>query len=243
MSDKRDLTCLPLESPQERHVPVTSTLDFTPRSQARDASIAVLSSGSPEDLAWLREQIACGESLARQGPKTNGTEEVQLILREPSKRSVEKFHDACKLAETTLKYGNYGVMMYRLSRNLALDKAKAPRLPSLQLTGFSDMIRESAGFNGNTSSLTIASPVSEIGGWRDVPISLQDDAQEEAEHDIRDSLVETQDSDELEREWEIKEAQALTVTEILPSNVRAVQISSPSKQSPRSDPVNEGHLY
>ncbi|KAI4868519.1 hypothetical protein F4820DRAFT_444929 [Hypoxylon rubiginosum] len=204
------------------------TLEFTPRDQAHDASIAYLKSRSADDLSRLLDERDRGESHVHRGPKTNGTEEVQCVLREPSIKSVERLHHVCKQAELSLRYGNSGRLVYNFSKSLAWNKASgAPRLPSLHLTDFGDMVKESIPVFNDLHVSRNPTPISEAGGWRDLPSSSQSDMYENPEYDSHDSSRETLDSNAPETEWEMQEAKALTVTQIPTSKVRKVQIGSP----------------
>ncbi|XXG94689.1 hypothetical protein Hte_000946 [Hypoxylon texense] len=204
------------------------TLEFTPRDQAHDATIEYLKSGTEEDLSRLLDERDRGESHVRRGPKTSGTEEVQCVLREPSIRSVERLHNAFKQAEVTLRYGYSGRIVYNFSRSLAWNKAsRVPRLPSLQLIDFGDMVRESIGGLNELRLSRSSTAISEPGGWRDLSSSPQGDAQEDPECDLHECSLELLDNSAPEAEWEMEEAKYLTMIPIPTSKVRKVQISSP----------------
>ncbi|KAI1780021.1 hypothetical protein F4818DRAFT_437314 [Hypoxylon cercidicola] len=217
MANKKYLISSPLE---------LQTLDFTPRGQAHDASIAYAKSGTSKDLTRLLDERDRGETHVRRGPKTNGTGEVQRVLREPSIRSVEKLHHAFKQAEFSLRYGSCGRLLYNFSKSLAWNKARVPRLPSLQLTDFGDMIKESmAAFSSNTHVSHNPTPVGEV--RRDPSSSSRDDTHEDPDGNPDDLSLKLLDSNVPEAEWEMQEAKALTVIQVPISKVRKVEINLP----------------
>ncbi|KAI1768255.1 hypothetical protein GGR53DRAFT_532951 [Hypoxylon sp. FL1150] len=211
----------PIENRPGTQVPTrVPTLEFTPRDQAHDASVAFLENHTSEDLTRLLNERDRAESLVGRGPKTNGTSEVQSVLSEPSIRSVARLHDACKQAEMSLKYGTSGRLVYNFSKSIAWNKTRAPRLPSLQFTSFGDNA-----FHSSKPPISRTSPpVSEAGE------DLSGPSHEEAECNIRDSILEMLD----ETEWELQEAKVLTVLQVPTSKVRKVQISH-GCQSPALD--------
>ncbi|KAI6093834.1 hypothetical protein F4821DRAFT_252834 [Hypoxylon rubiginosum] len=213
------------------HTASVPTLNFTPQDQAHDASIAFIETHTSEDLNRLLSERDRGGSLVVRGPKTIGTSEVHRVLSEPSIRSVARLHEACKQAEFSLKYGTSGRIIYNFSKSLAWNKARAPRVPSLQLRSFGDMVKGSTtlieGSNRSVSHTSI--PINEVGGGKDTPNSSHGDTHEEPEpepdYNPRDSILKMLDIDAPETEWEIQEAKALTVIQVPTSKVCTVQIS------------------
>ncbi|KAI1416059.1 hypothetical protein F5Y13DRAFT_206991 [Hypoxylon sp. FL1857] len=200
-------------------------VDFAPRTQGKRATLAFANSGRPNDLAKLLDEQNRAERHVSQGPKTIGNKEVHLILREPSIRSVERFYHVRKQAELSMKYGIPGEVAYNFSRSVTWNQTNAP---SLQLAGF-----EHRGVFSNTpgpmpissplstcstmvytSNSRQLSPISEPGGWRDLPYPNS----EESEFNLRGSVRVPLD------EYEVGEAKVLKIRKV--PFVSNVEISS-----------------
>ncbi|KAI2467748.1 hypothetical protein F4781DRAFT_300683 [Annulohypoxylon bovei var. microspora] len=212
----------------------TAMMNFIPRTQGHEATIAYLHSGRTSDLSQLLGERDRAERLVYQGPKTKATREVQEILREPSIQSVEQFYRVYMQAEFSLKYGIAGELVYNFSKPPSWNKANVPRLPSPQPKDFSTMMKGQKALIRNSShiprnpatpidwidtetSRSLArsnsrplSVISEPGGWRD---SSQSDTHEEQMHDLRSPSLAALDVN-TEDEWDIGEAQILTVTRV-----------------------------
>ncbi|KAI1208782.1 uncharacterized protein F4807DRAFT_133980 [Annulohypoxylon truncatum] len=238
-----------------RNAICVSKTNFIPRTQGHEATVAYLESGSASDLSQLLSERDRAERLVYQGPKTKATQEVQDILREPSITTVGRFHRVYKQAEILIKYGIAGEIVYNFSRSPSWNKANISRLPSLQLKNFSDIMKRHIGLPSNTSSIPRSpstpidwivlgasgstaphdvrrpSIVSEPGGWRDLPPL---DTNDERMGDVHSPSSVAQDSN-LEDEWEIEEAQILTVTRV---PIRQVHIT-PKRGSIESAKVSE----
>ncbi|KAI1107789.1 hypothetical protein F4804DRAFT_328816 [Jackrogersella minutella] len=221
-----------------------ATVNFTPRTQGRQATLAYLDSSRPDDLVNLLDERDRAERQAAQGPKTKGTREVQRVLREPSIKAVQQFYRVCKQAELSLRYGIAGEIAGNFSKSLGL-KTNVSRL---QLNDLVTTIRSPRGGFGTTSiprtpftpitwldlgtptapinSSPPPTPISEPGGWRDLAHS---DADEERESDLRSPSPATSEIDIGEGEWEVQEAQILTVTRVPIRQVRTKHIG-PSKR-------------
>ncbi|KAI1177492.1 hypothetical protein F4777DRAFT_587298 [Nemania sp. FL0916] len=119
--------CLQDHSPRN-----DATTAFTPKDRGREETIAWLATGSPEHLVSLHaEQERATKNL--QQPMTQGTKEVQLILDQPSRQSIEQLHNVKGRAEMAVRYGAPGIVAYNFSKSLNWNKAFASRVPSLQL--------------------------------------------------------------------------------------------------------------
>ncbi|KAI1455691.1 hypothetical protein F4805DRAFT_476589 [Annulohypoxylon moriforme] len=231
-------------SSDRRNAARASMIDFTPRTQGREATIAYLDSGRTSDLSRLLSERDRAEKLVCKGPKTKANQEVQDILREPSIKSVEKFYRACKQAELLVKYGIAGEFVYNFSKSPSWNKANIRRFPSLQLREFRMMVKRHSVFPGNTSNIPRSpstpikwvdlgtsgstarhddnrrpSVISEPGGWRDMSSLGRN---EENTCDPRSPSTAAHENS-IEDEWEVEEAQILTVTKV---PIRQVRITS-----------------
>ncbi|KAI8632026.1 hypothetical protein F5Y19DRAFT_422885 [Xylariaceae sp. FL1651] len=120
-----------------------TTTTFMPQERGRDATIALLNTGTPESLAKLLTERDHAAKQVRRGPKTKGTTEVQLILRKPSCKAVEKLYRVRQQAEVAVRYSAPAVVAYNFSRSLRWNQKSALKLPSLQLRAFGPaMMRE-----------------------------------------------------------------------------------------------------
>ncbi|KAI0889929.1 uncharacterized protein GGS22DRAFT_183277 [Annulohypoxylon maeteangense] len=209
------------------------TTDFTPRAQGQEATIAYLESGRTSDLSQLLSERDRAERLVYQGPKTKGTREVQDILREPSVKSIEKFYRVYMQAEILIRYGIAGEIVYNFSKTPSWNRANVPRLPSLQLKDINVMIQAHNGFPSKTSNIPRSpstpinwidlgasgpaarrdnrqlSIISEPGGWRDSHLATDD----EQTCDLH-SPSQVAHENSVEDDWEVQEAQVLTVTRV-----------------------------
>ncbi|OTB08808.1 hypothetical protein M426DRAFT_7528 [Hypoxylon sp. CI-4A] len=193
----------------------TTAIDFIPQCRGRKATLAWLNSSSPSNLNQLLNERDRAKRQTREGPKTLGTKEVHLILREPCIASVRLLYSVCRQAEVSNKYGIPGEFAYNFSKSVGLDMTSAPRLPSLQLTDFGEMMKEHKGL---FSSPRCLSPISEPGGWRDLSerdladytFNNNDLSLEENEpYSLKQAL-----EDALDEETVLEEAEYLTITKI-----------------------------
>ncbi|KAI0898367.1 hypothetical protein F4806DRAFT_356628 [Annulohypoxylon nitens] len=209
-----------------RNAICVSTMSFVPRTQGHEATIAFLESGATSDLSWLLRERDRAERFVSRGPRTKATKEVLEVIRKPSIKTVEKFNRVYMQAEMLMKYGIAGEIVYNYSKPLSWNKANMSRLTSMQLKDLRAMIyrlpRRTPSIPRNPptpidwfdlgASRTTPfrrsrqSPiVSEPDGWRDLPPSpgVQDD--------------------NIEDDWEIQEAQIVTMTKIPMNKVRIVK--------------------
>ncbi|CAJ2502038.1 Uu.00g048910.m01.CDS01 [Anthostomella pinea] len=119
----------------------TATTSFTPQSRGKEETLAWLN-GTSDALTQLIDQQSHAASQVRRGPKTRGNREVQLILREPCPKTVEKLHRVKNQAEIAVRYGVPGTVVYNFSKSLNWNNTTTPQLPSLQLRDFGSMIRD-----------------------------------------------------------------------------------------------------
>ncbi|KAI0113913.1 hypothetical protein GGR51DRAFT_556411 [Nemania sp. FL0031] len=117
-------------------------MNFTPQDRARQETLDWLNSGTSDSLAALLKERDRAAKEVRHGPRTKGTEEVQMILKEPSYRSVEKLHSAQRRTGMTIRYGAPGAVAYNFSKSLGWNRALPSQLPSLQLRDFQARIKE-----------------------------------------------------------------------------------------------------
>ncbi|KAI1382202.1 hypothetical protein F4677DRAFT_458437 [Hypoxylon crocopeplum] len=221
------------------------TMDFIPRSRGRKETLACINnSGNTDDLSRLLDKRDHAGRQVHQGPRTKGTMEVQRVLREPSIRSLEELYHVRKQAELTTRYGVPGEIAYNFGKSMGWNKANAPRLPSLQLTGFDIMMKEYGGrlltntacsipptpsnsvdrFDPGTprtssSSGRQQSPTSEPGGWRD---RLPDNKESTSD---TESQPETLDIDSDSEVWMEQEARIVTMMAVPISQVRKVNVN------------------
>ncbi|KAI2629705.1 hypothetical protein GGR54DRAFT_275854 [Hypoxylon sp. NC1633] len=208
-----------------RHKTSASRLDFTPRTRGTEATVAWLKTGMSDELIKILDERDHAERQVHLGPRTKGTEEVQLVLRDPCKKSAERFHHARKQAEFTERYGVTGRVVYNFSRSIGWNKDNAPMLPPLQLTDFGAMMRENKRLFPDTLTPPIdwidlgmsgtpgdnkkpLSPISEPGGWRDTPPSSEGHT---IHHDNSTPVAADVNVEGEEREA-LEEGKALTVT-------------------------------
>ncbi|KAI2640552.1 hypothetical protein GGS26DRAFT_599629 [Hypomontagnella submonticulosa] len=205
----------------------TRMMGFTPQSQGSAATLAWLESGTLEDLTQLLGERDHAAKQLRCGPKTMGTAEVQLILREPSIRSMEHLHRVRDDAELTLKYGAPGRVAYNFSKSFTWNKNNAQKVPSLQLMDFEEtMVKDHRGLFTNLSQYP---PILPTQSWLDLRASKISTGNNQSPSPITEpvlvrdphanSSTETYssvtDSDNsAEDEWEVREAKILTMTKI-----------------------------
>jgi len=111
-----------------------TTMPFTPQERGREETLAWLETGTYDSFRALLTQRNQAESQIRRGPRTMGAREVQRILREPSRQSVQSLHAACQGAEMALRYGVLGAAAYNFSKTVGWNQDAAMRVPSLQLS-------------------------------------------------------------------------------------------------------------
>jgi hypothetical protein len=109
------------------------TMPFTPQERGREETIQLLETGTYGSLTALLTQRNQAAKQVRRGPRTTGTREVQTILREPSRKSVQSFHAVRLRAEMELHYGVPGLVAYNFSKTVGWNRDAAMRVPSLQL--------------------------------------------------------------------------------------------------------------
>ncbi|KAI1750936.1 hypothetical protein F4782DRAFT_228426 [Xylaria castorea] len=164
-----------------------ATISFLPQDRGREETIAWLNTSTSESLVALLTAIDQAAKQVRRGPRTKGTREVQLILNEPSRRTVEKFHRVRKQAEMAVRYGTPGVVVYNFSKSCGWNSASTSRVPSLQLKDHR-VNKPAVSFSpinwlvlpnlkppqitdysckDESREWALSSPVSEPGGWRD----------------------------------------------------------------------------
>ncbi|OTA96938.1 hypothetical protein M434DRAFT_27281 [Hypoxylon sp. CO27-5] len=210
-------------------------MSFTPQAQGEQATLAYTEYGRLDDLNRLVGDRDRAEKQLYRGPKTQGNKEVQLILQEPSIKSMEQFYSACKQAEISVRYGIPGEFVYNFSKTFAWNKTHAMKVSSLQLTDVDTGKRKHKGLLSNTphtppisyppidwfdmgasktstnSNSRRLSTITEPGGWRDLSHT---DVYEEQAFNLRSSssvsLVVQVDDDE----WEVEEAEVLRMKKI-----------------------------
>ncbi|KAI0135554.1 hypothetical protein F4814DRAFT_444373 [Daldinia grandis] len=176
-----------LEEENNPHGAHATTMNHIPQNYGMEETLAYLHSGSPYDLARLSDERDRIENQTRRRPKTQGTKEVELVLREPSIRSVKQLYQICKQAEAVAKYGLVGKIAYNFSKSTGWNRINISRLPSLQLRKPREAVRKPSGllttsivkpdFDVSMFPFSIdrpSSPVSEAGGWRDLPHTYGD---------------------------------------------------------------------
>ncbi|KAI0553606.1 hypothetical protein F4679DRAFT_427678 [Xylaria curta] len=161
-----------------------ATIPFVPQDRGREETIAWLNTGTSESLAALltvRDQAA---TQVRRGPRTKGTREVQVILKEPSRKAVENLYHVQERAEVAIYYGVPGIVVHNLSKSCGRNRASTSRIPSLQLRDLEISVLavpsflpinwpvlpnltppQMAGYGDGDGR---SSPISEPGGWRDI---------------------------------------------------------------------------
>ncbi|KAI0397809.1 hypothetical protein F5Y17DRAFT_413631 [Xylariaceae sp. FL0594] len=168
---------------------------FIPQERGREETLAWLDTGTCESLKALlthRDQAA-RQIRIRRGPRTLGNREVQAILREPSRRSVQRLHDVILGVEMDLVYGSLvggsvtAVFHYNFSRAVGWNKnrqqaaASSRKVPSLQLR---EMVP--AGMAAAAAARRTTTP--SVGGRSPMPIrwlQLPTDSEQGATPDIR----------------------------------------------------------
>ncbi|KAI1143467.1 hypothetical protein F5Y05DRAFT_408913 [Hypoxylon sp. FL0543] len=229
-----------------RHIE-DAKMDFTPRTQGQQATLAFMNSGRLDDLTHLLDERDRAERQVYRGPRTRGNKEVQLILREPSVKSLQKLYRVCKQAELSVKYGAGGEFVYNFSKSYGWNKTNAPEASSLQLGDFSFAKRERRGLSCNTpriprvpfspiewldlrpsgvlvsDSLSL-SPISEPGGWRDLP---RPQTFEQPRVYSRGSSPVPLDVDVREDKCEVGQAKVLRMRKIPIWKVRRILVKSP----------------
>ncbi|KAF3062208.1 hypothetical protein GL218_03213 [Daldinia childiae] len=207
-------------------------MDYIPQSYGMVETLAYLHSGSPYDLARLFDERDRVENQMRRRPKTKGTEEVQLVIREPTIRSVKQLYRICKQAEIVAKYGLPEIIAYNFSRSTCWNRLNISGLPSLQLRKPKETARRPSGLLGTSivepdfdmSTFSFgtdrpSSPVSEAGGWRDLPYTYGDLEMAPPDPPVTPDLYTIE-----EDEWEVSRATSLTMTKIPIWQVRMVHI-------------------
>ncbi|KAI1428371.1 hypothetical protein F5Y12DRAFT_57472 [Xylaria sp. FL1777] len=120
----------------------SATTSFIPRDRAREETITWLNSGTYESLAPLLTERDKAAKQIRRGPRTKGTKEVQLILKNPSRNAVEQLHRLQQQTEMAIRYGAPGVVVYNFSKSLGWNQASTFRLSSLQSKDFETIMKE-----------------------------------------------------------------------------------------------------
>ncbi|KAL7629304.1 hypothetical protein AAE478_000824 [Parahypoxylon ruwenzoriense] len=220
---------------------------FMPQGQGREATLTWLNSNGSDGLVQLIRERDRAARQVRRGPRTKGTEVVQLTLHEPSIKSVEKLHRVHRQAELTLRYGMAGVLAYNFSKFTGWNRTEASKLPSLQLAHSSAAIKMRGELSGKSPYIPPLapepigwfdlidpdipddddrpqSPISEVGGWRDLPTgppqqNTEREEQSPARHDHDSSLTPSSTST-AEDEWEVQEAIMMRMTKIPSAQVR-----------------------
>ncbi|KAI0164942.1 hypothetical protein GGR57DRAFT_514799 [Xylariaceae sp. FL1272] len=227
---------------------VTST--FTPTERGRDATIEWLNSGTLDSLKTLLAERDRAEKQVRRGPKTMGTSQVQLILRQPSRKTVAQLHQVCHQAGIAIKYGATGVVAYNFSKSFGWNQS-AGLTPPLQLKEFGEIMQDVRSKTGRVSSVPFV-PID----WLVLPPSqeshpeaLEDKPEDNCEgrdveqrcwtpfsepggwRDCEDSqavfcIGEDEDEDEFDEDCNTvqSEAMAVSVTSIAGQQVRTVQV-------------------
>ncbi|KAI1383240.1 uncharacterized protein F4822DRAFT_419852 [Hypoxylon trugodes] len=228
-----------------RNVPI----HFTPRTQGEEATRAFVKNGMSDDLIKLLDDRDDAERQLNNAPKTKGTEEVQRILREPSRKSIEDFHNARNRAEATKRYGIVGDLAYHVDKYIR--RNSVPVLPPLQLIDFGMVMRrEYGGFFSSYSSYR-ATPISSTPvDWLALGFSMSSAGKSPSlsligeRSNSRDSLDANYDSSSrssleseinmAEHEWleelasrDVREASTLTIHKVPASEVRITQINPP----------------
>ncbi|KAI0140938.1 hypothetical protein F4776DRAFT_539435 [Hypoxylon sp. NC0597] len=232
-------------------------MNFTPRTQGGQATLAYTEYGRPDDLTWLFGERDRAERQLYRGPKTKGNKEVQLILREPSIKSVEQFHSACKQAEISARYGIPGEFVYNFSRTFTWNQANATKVSSLQLRDFDTGKRKHKGLfrstpptslplidwfdleaprTSNSSNGRRLSTISEPGGWRDLSYT---DVYEEPGFNLCSSAAVPLDADADDDGWEVEEAEILQMKKMPMWQVRMATMSFPKKRLSIKLPDNQ----
>jgi hypothetical protein len=119
-----------------------ATSIVAPQDRGREETMAWLKSGTSESLVTLLTDRDRAAKQARHGPKTKGTEEVQLILSKPSSKTVEQLHHVRRQAEVVAGYGAAGVVAYNFSKSLGWNQALASKIPALRLRNFGPSMKE-----------------------------------------------------------------------------------------------------
>ncbi|KAI1166923.1 hypothetical protein F5B18DRAFT_676909 [Nemania serpens] len=118
-----------------------ATTSFLPQERGREETMSFLSIGTSNALESLLTERDQAAKQVRRGPMTKGTSEVQLILNEPSCKSVEKLRNVRQRAEMTTRYGVSGTVAYNFSKSLGWNM-RTSRVPSLQLKDFGTRMRQ-----------------------------------------------------------------------------------------------------
>ncbi|KAI2784831.1 hypothetical protein F4815DRAFT_454384 [Daldinia loculata] len=220
------------EEENSAHGAHTITMDYTPQSYGMVETPTYLHFGSPYDLARLFDERDRVENQIRRRARTKGTKEAELVLREPTIRSVKQLYQICKQAEVVAKYGLAGRIAYNFSKSTGWNRLNISRLPSLQLRKPREKVRKPSGllgtsvvepdFDMSTFSFSIdrpSSPVSEAGGWRDLPYTYGDLEMGPPNPPVTLDLYTIE-----EEEWEVSRATSLTMTKIPIWQVRMVHV-------------------
>ncbi|KAI0593886.1 hypothetical protein F4775DRAFT_606969 [Biscogniauxia sp. FL1348] len=168
-----------------------STTTFVPRDRGRKATLEWLYSRTPDSVARLAQERERAARQVRRGPQNLGTFEVQDLVRQSSRRAVERLRLVRREAEVMARYGVSGAAAYNFSRSLRWNRGV---VPSPQLRGFDG---GGGGGAGRPPSVTVAPagpytpirwlelpgpraagekggsvtpPISESGGWQDTPL-------------------------------------------------------------------------
>ncbi|KAI1661452.1 hypothetical protein F4813DRAFT_399361 [Daldinia decipiens] len=206
-------------SPHGTH---TISMDYIPQNYGMAETLIYLHSGSPFDLARLFDKR----------DRAKGTKEVELVLREPTIRSVKQLYQICKQAEVVAKYGLTGRIAYNFSKSTDWNRLNISRLPSLQPRKPREPVRKPSGLLGTSavepdfdmSTFSFStdrpmSPVSEAGACRDLPHAYGD-----LEVGSPNPPVTLDLSTVEEDEGEVSRATSLTMTKIPIWQVRMVHI-------------------
>ncbi|KAI1203041.1 hypothetical protein F5X97DRAFT_330441 [Nemania serpens] len=118
-----------------------ATTSFIPQDRGRKETLNWLNIGASDAIESLLTERDRAEKQVRRGPMTKGTSEVQLILNEPSCKSIEKLHDVQQRSEITARYGVSGTVAYNFSKSLGWNIARMARVRSLQLRDFGTGMR------------------------------------------------------------------------------------------------------
>ncbi|KAI1151880.1 hypothetical protein F4825DRAFT_451068 [Nemania diffusa] len=143
------------------YYPGHATTAFIPHDRGRQQTLAWLDTGTSESIvSLLKERDRAARQV--QSSRTKGTKETQMILNEPSCKTVEMLHNVQRRAEMTIRYGGPGAAAYNFSRSLGWNRASTYRLPSLQLRDFGDIMRECEATSAGNTPATPFSPINWI---------------------------------------------------------------------------------
>ncbi|KAI1260994.1 hypothetical protein F5Y18DRAFT_440790 [Xylariaceae sp. FL1019] len=168
------------------------TSPFTPTERGRNATIEFLNSGTLDSLKALLSERDTAAKQVRRGPKTKGTKEVQLILRQPSRKTVAQLHRACHQAGIAIKYGATGVVAYNFSKSFGWNQSAA-FTPPLQLKQFGEIMQDVRPTTGRISS--VFTPID----WLVLPSRSQEQAQESPREALGDKPEDSCEGQDVEQ--------------------------------------------